>query len=407
MADLNEILYGASGGAAVPMSVPEGVLPPQSPVSAPVAPAIASQPQAPQPQAPQATVPQAVAPQPAPQESIGLFERLRSDPVFSQAALMAGLRLAQGPRPGQSPLGLVADAMLVGKTAHDMLQGNIVRDQQTAETHKANMARSAAQTEGQQLQNEETKLTLPSKVSLLKSKAEALERAGEVEKALQVYEQAKAAFKSFIAKTDTTGIIERATMQELLIPSLESASKRSLQEAQATSAYASANNANAHAALTKAQMENPEKFNKGGGNTSAQIQAAEYLGEQLKKQGKTEAEITRAKSDYLTQSKTKSEYESFVHWAGVAGIDISTPAKVKEAMGLYNTTKEILGGTPPEVPATTPQKTAGPTAMQDPKAAAIARLRATPGAEAYTIGNLTPNGWEVLDKTGKVVAYGR
>jgi sugar phosphate permease len=78
-----------------------------------------------------------------------------------------------------------------------------------------------------------------------------------------------------------------------------------------------------------------------------------------------------------------------------------------EAMGLYNNTKEILGGTSPEVPATTPQKTAGPTAMQDPKAAAIARLRATPGAEAYTIGNLTPNGWEVLDKTGKVVAYGR
>lgn len=39
MADLNEILYGASGGAAIPMSVPEGVLPPQAPISTPVAPA--------------------------------------------------------------------------------------------------------------------------------------------------------------------------------------------------------------------------------------------------------------------------------------------------------------------------------------------------------------------------------
>lgn len=400
MADFNEILYGAPGGASVPMAVPEGVLPPQAAAPQAAAPEMAPQPQ-------QAVQPQTPPPQPAPQESLGLFERLRSDPVLSQAALMAGIRLAQGPRPGQTPLGLVADAMLVGKTAHDMLQGNVVQDQRTAETHQANMARSAAQTEGQQLQNEETKLTMPSKVSTLKLKAEALERAGQVEKALQVYEQAKAEFKSFIAKTDRTGIVERAAMQEILIPSLESASKMALQEAQAASAYGSANNSNAHAALANEQRTNPEKFNKGGGNTSAQIQAAEYLGEQLKKQGKSDAEITRAKSDYLTQSKTKNEYESFMHWAGVAGVDISTPAKVKEAMGLYNNTREILGGAPQEALTTTPQKAPGPTAMQDPKAAAVARLRATPGAEAYTIGNLTPSGWEVLDKTGKIVAYGR
>ena len=95
MADFNEILYGSPGGMATPVAVPEGVLPPQAAVPQAAPPVMA----------PQAAQPQAAPPQAPPeQESMGLFERLRSDPVLSQAALMAGIRLAQGPRPGQTQL---------------------------------------------------------------------------------------------------------------------------------------------------------------------------------------------------------------------------------------------------------------------------------------------------------------
>jgi len=399
MADFNEILYGVPGGMATPVAVPEGVLPPQA----------AAPQEAPPVMAPQAAQPQAAPPQAPPQqESLGLFERLRSDPLLSQAALMAGIRLAQGPRPGQTALGLVGDAMLVGKTAHDMLQGNIVQEQRARETHQANMVRSAAQTEGQQLQNDETRQVMPSRVSALRSKAESLERAGQVEKALQVYEQAKAEFKSFLAKTDTSGMIERAAMQEILIPSLESASKLALQAGQTASAYGSANNQNAHAALANEQRTNPEKFNKGGGNTSAQIQAAEYLGEQLKKQGKSDEEVIRAKSDYLTQSKTKSEYEAFMHWAGVSGVDISTPKKVEEAMGIYNSTKALLGSKQGSTSQTAKSEAASgtPNTNMSPRDLMLHRLSKTPGAEGYTVGKLTPRGWEIFDKSGKLVHYG-
>ena len=395
MSDFNEIINGRPGGIKLPIQVPEGVLPPQAAVPQ----------EAPPVMAPQAAQPQAAPPQAPPeQESMGLFERLRSDPVLSQAALMAGIRLAQGPRPGQTALGLVGDAMMVGKTAHDMLQGNIVQDQRTGETHQANMARSAAQTEGQQLQNDETKQVMPSRVSALRSKAEQLMRAGEVEKALLPYEKAKAELKSWLATEDKNGYFVNSVLHEFTIPGLEAQMKMGLQAAQTASAYGSANNSNAHAALANAQRTDPEKFNKGG-STSAQIQAAEYLGEQLKKQGKTDAEINQAKSDYLTQSKTKSEYEAFMQWAGVAGVDLSTPKKVQEARDLYNSTRELIGSKQGQAPQGTKGE-ASPNTNMSPKAIMETRLKQTPGAEGYTVGRLTQNGWEIFNKDGKLVHFG-
>ena len=383
MADFNEILYGAPGGMATPVAVPEGVLPPQ-----------AAQPQAAPPQAPPE------------QESLGLFERLRSDPVLSQAALMAGIRLAQGPRPGQTALGLVGDAMMVGKTAHDMLQGNIVQDQRTGETHQANMARSAAQTEGQQLQNDETKQVMPSRVKALRLKAEALERAGDIEKASQVYEQAKAEFKSFLAKTDNTGMVERAAMDEILMPSLEKRAKINYMNQQAGASAASADASSARAGLYNAQASGqiPASGGGKGGAASAQIAAAEYLGETLRQQGKSEEEIAAAKIRHLTESKRKGNYAEFLQWVGASGVDISTPAKESEAIAAYQASRARMEGgegvSSPAKPAPEAKGSLGPKDLM------AARLKQTPGAEGYTVGRLTPNGWEIFNKDGKLVHFG-
>jgi len=401
MADFNEILYGAPGGMATPVAVPEGVLPPQAAVPQAVPPVMA----------PQAAQPQAAPPQAPPeQESMGLFERLRSDPVLSQAALMAGIRLAQGPRPGQTALGLVGDAMMVGKTAHDMLQGNIVQDQRAGETHQANMARSAAQTEGQQLQNDETKQVMPSRVKALRLKAEALERAGDVEKASQVYEQAKAEFKSFLAKTDNTGMVERAAMDEILMPSLEKRAKINYMNQQAGASAASADASSARAGLYNAQASGQVPAGGGGGKggaASAQIAAAEYLGETLRQQGKSEEEIAAAKIRHLTESKRKGNYAEFLQWVGASGVDISTPAKESEAIAAYQASRARMEGG--EAPVAAPKAAPGGKAPSpsEPRAAAEARLKATPGAEGYTLGRLTPQGWEVRDGKGKLIGFGQ
>lgn len=400
MADFNEILYGVPGGMATPVAVPEGVLPPQAAAPQEAAPIMA----------PQAAQPQAAPPQAPPQqESLGLFERLRSDPLLSQAALMAGIRLAQGPRPGQTALGLVGDAMMVGKTAHDMLQGNVVQEQRAGETHQANMARSAAQTEGQQLQNDETRQVMPSRVKALRLKAEALERAGDVEKASQVYEQAKAEFKSFLAKTDTTGMVERAAMDEILMPSLEKRAKINYMNQQAGASAASADAASARAGLYNAQASGqiPTGGSGKGGAASAQIAAAEYLGETLRQQGKSEEEIAAAKIRHLTESKRKGNYAEFLQWVGASGVDISTPAKESEAIAAYQASRARMEGG--EAPTTAPKTAPGgkTPSLSEPRAAAEARLKATPGAEGYTLGRLTPQGWEVKDSKGKLIGFGQ
>ena len=398
MSDFNEIINGRPGGIKLPIQVPEGVLPPQAEVPQ----------EAPPVMAPQAAQPQAAPPQAPPeQESMGLFERLRSDPVLSQAALMAGIRLAQGPRPGQTALGLVGDAMMVGKTAHDMLQGNIVQDQRTGETHQANMARSAAQTEGQQLQNDETKQVMPSRVKALRLKAEALERAGDIEKASQVYEQAKAEFKSFLAKTDNTGMVERAAMDEILMPSLEKRAKINYMNQQAGASAASADASSARAGLYNAQASGQIPAGGGGGKggaASAQIAAAEYLGETLRQQGKSEEEIAAAKIRHLTESKRKGNYAEFLQWVGASGVDISTPAKESEAIAAYQASRARMEGgegvSSPAKPAPEAKGSLGPKDLM------AARLKQTPGAEGYTVGRLTPNGWEIFNKDGKLVHFG-
>lgn len=54
----------------------------------------------------------------------GFMDKMRTDPAFSQAMLMMGARLMQGPKNGQDFAGLVGDAALIGATAHGFVRAN-------------------------------------------------------------------------------------------------------------------------------------------------------------------------------------------------------------------------------------------------------------------------------------------
>lgn len=53
------------------------------------------------------------------------FTKLRTDPAMTQAMMMMGARLMQGPHYGQDQLGALGDAAMIGLTAHNMMKENI------------------------------------------------------------------------------------------------------------------------------------------------------------------------------------------------------------------------------------------------------------------------------------------
>lgn len=270
MADLNSILYGQPGTNAFPgvPQVPQGVLqqssvPPEAPPPQLPAGALQGQIQQPAPQAPQ-----------SPAESPGmldgfssLVDRVRSDPAMAQAAMMAGIRLAQGARPGQSVLGLLGDTAQMGMTAYQMLEGN-KRTQGMQDTEFKNKQEAQqATTQGQQLQNAEAQATLPAMIKAKIAKAGMLERAGKVDEAESVVAQLRADYRKTVATNPGSAQFERAWSQEIDNQGLTDSLKQQLLQAQTANAYASAGasgasaeNSSAHAGLARAQTENPERF---------------------------------------------------------------------------------------------------------------------------------------------------
>ncbi len=221
---------------------------------------------APQPM-PQAAPPQA-APQAAPPQEDGgflsLIEKVRSDPALSQAALMAGVRLAQGARPGQTVLGLLGDTVQMGTTAYQMMKGNERAQEMQDQKFAADQAREGAVTEGIQLGNKEKLGTLPANIRAAVLRAEALARKGEIEKASQVFDVAEASLRSAYAGTDQ-GVSDMLAgiRQQIFGP----VTKENRAAAESTSQIglrtAQVDHIGSQMATEKDKRENPGKYSQG------------------------------------------------------------------------------------------------------------------------------------------------
>ncbi len=238
----------ASGAPPVPQELAAGMAPQAAPQPMPQV-------------APQ------VAPQAPPQEDGGflsLIEKVRSDPALSQAALMAGVRLAQGARPGQTVLGLLGDTVQMGTTAYQMMKGNERAQEMQDQKFAADQAREGAVTEGIQLGNKEKLGTLPANIRAAMLRAEALARKGEIEKASQIFDVAEASLRSTYAGTDQGAIDMLAGIrQQILNPvtkenraAAESASQIDLRAAQV-------GHIGSQMETEKDKRENPGKYSQG------------------------------------------------------------------------------------------------------------------------------------------------
>lgn len=260
MADLNSILYGQAGQNAFPgvPQVPPGTL---TQASAP--------PEVPPAQlSPEALQGQVQQPQPA--EAGGspgmldgfssLVEKVRSDPALSQAAMMAGIRLAQGARPGQSPLSLLGDTVQMGMTAYNMLEGNKRTQGMADQAFQADLAGKQADTEGKVLTNQENRRTSDARTSMILEKAAILARAGQLDKAEQIVRLAKADFFAAKAQDVNSSDLERIWMSELQKAGLESDSLIGLRRAETARALEQVGEIGASADLTRAKMSDPARF---------------------------------------------------------------------------------------------------------------------------------------------------
>ncbi len=420
--DLNSILYGGQANPQMSVpgvpAVPPGILAglqPQAPQMSMMVPqgmpapeGVESQQALPQ------SLPQAVAPEASSQS---IFDKIRSDPKMAQAALMAGIRLAQGAKPGQTALGLVGDAMMMGLTAHDMLTYNETQQGMQQEKHQAEMARSAAATEGQQLQNEESRAAMPSRLQALKLKAESLLRAGEVEKAKQVYDVAKASFQSAMAQSNASDQLQQAWMQELLIPALEGEAKIGLMKAQAGAATQAGSASAAHANLYNQQATNPEKF-RSSGEESAVVKAANHYAMQLRAQGMPEDQVAGKVAEFMSGKKPVDAWTDFNNWAMQNNIPTTKPEDMKKATTMYWEQRRALeGGKAPGGPAPVAPATSSAPATKGAKTPAcspegtrqdILKLMETmPELKGMSVGSLTGQGWEIKDPSGKLVGHFR
>lgn len=311
MANLGALLFGqglnsfqpgiqlssdASGAPPVPQELAAGLAPQAAPQMMPQV-------------APQA-VSQAASPTQEDGGFLSLIEKVRSDPALSQAALMAGVRLAQGARPGQTALGLLGDTVLMGTTAYQMMKGNERAQGMQDQKFAADQTREAAVTEGIQLGNREKLGTLPANIKAAILRAEALARKGEIEKASQVFDVAEASLRSAYAGTDQGSLDMLAGIrQQILNPvqknqreSAESASRIGLQGAQAESAQATTD-------LTRKRIEDPEKY---GVSSKAQVGEKQTFAEWQIKQvmnayGVDEAEAFRMLQQKELTSKSPEE----------------------------------------------------------------------------------------------------
>lgn len=301
----------------------------------------------------------------------GFMDRLKNDQAFAQAAIMMGARMMQGPRPGQDAFGALGEATMIGVQAYNMGKQNEIDNQLANERAAVLNDQTRAQTAGVQAatvgktqENAENLLTKGDRVKTLRLKAQALERAGKVAEAQQIYDMAKAEFMSKQAVKNPAQM-EQLWQEELKSPVEDAKSKRNLQGAQA--GYYGA-----QAERQKAETENPDKFRRAG-SQGAMVQSREQLKQMYREAnpGATEQQINQMVIDQELHAKRKDVGDSFIRFVSDNGYDMSNQKEAAKAKAAFlaarQITEELVGGKPAATPKPAPAqpgvKSAQPTTI--------------------------------------------
>jgi hypothetical protein len=326
------------------------------------------------------------------QDKGGFFEKVRSDPAFSQAMLMMGSRLMQGMKPGQDEYGMMGDAAMIGMTAHNMAQANArtnkIQDDRISrevETHDAQMEASQANTAATKQQTEQRAELFPETKAKLAQEVLNLRSQGRLNDAQALIAEFKSDPKRLSQMWD-----------------LDIADKRA-----STNAHnASAANSNAQAGFNSERTAAAKALNAEGdsnavlhgnrGATAVTEERIKALEKTLRKaytpEEKSDAEISKMAANSLLEKKG-GDAEN-LRWLAENHTDKATRTwasnKLAESQGF------------PGSKGATPGK--GAAAPTNPDGVAE-RFAADPAMKGNTLGAKTPKGMEVKDAKGKVIGY--
>lgn len=256
----------------------------------------------------------------------GFFDKLRTDPKLSQAMLVMGSALMQGPKPGQDQFGLFGNAMMAGALTHNMLTLNEGVDQRATQESAARVAESGQRVKAGVQKMEQDAALHPVLMEKYNAEIVRAKQAGELDRV-------KALKEAFLN--------DPKNLEKMLNADLD------VKKAQAASGYGSANANNARAEQLRDETKDPSKYHKARGGTggSAQVQTLDTLTRYYADiyPNETPAEHKQRALDYQATAKGKERQAEFLDFVTKQGYDLANPKEMERATKAFEAVEKQFG----------------------------------------------------------------
>ena len=264
-------------------------------------------------------------------EQGGFFQKMEKDPAFTQAMLMAGVRMMQGPRRGQGTAGMIGDAMAVG-----------------AATYGGQKASDQAFTLKQQ---EEQRRTAESQSTIARNDEAMATSKQKREQDAALFPETQKKVSEEIRRARLQGDVAQA---DLLIKTWKSDPKRLAEEwqldqdktrAQINRDNASAGASAAHARFYTAQTENPEKFRTSNFGTAQTVQNRADVEKRYRTMypDESDAQINKRVLEFEKSAKSQDLEAAFFKFAADNGFDMSQPGEADRALAAFQAGQAAIG----------------------------------------------------------------
>lgn len=390
MFDLQSILYPQPAGAPLPTAA--------EPVAQSVtAPMVGEQPLPAQgaPSAPPAAPPiTPLTETSTPQEKMGFFDKLRTDPNLAQSILMTGLTMMQ-PQQGESTLGLVGRSIMAGNTAKQFLDQNAVEDTRRAEEHAVQQDFRKTQTAAAKQTMEQKAQEFPQTMRKLQIDIDNAATDGEKKRAEAAMKTFEADPKRMAEKFDLDREATRANITQ------------SRAAAGASSASARASNALTDERVLGTSVKRELLDPKTTPERKAQIRAMytaddSATNQQVDKEARTKALIKEANPDWTDQQVSARALE-MVDPTNMKGQEFQTLRELLRNAETDSEIQEIKGKM--HALLAKAENSRNPTGAKPAATGDVAsKFAADPAMKGNTLGKSTPKGTEVLSN-GKVIGY--
>jgi len=324
-----------------------------------------------------------------PQEKLGFFERLRTDPNLAQSVMMMGLNMMQGPRDGENFLGLAGRSGMLATQAKQFLdQSSVDQQRQAAESQSLIKSRDT-QTAATQQQIDQRAQEFPQTLRKLQLDIDNATTDGERKRAEAAMKVFEADPKRMAEKFDLDRAATRANINQS--NAAAGASSASARASNALTEERTFGNKGRAAALDpNTTPEELERYRRGFqlDDKSGQLAVSKQ------KSAEIEALIKRVNPDW-TDQQVAQEALTMIDPSGLKGQKF-------QALKIL-----IDNASDSEKPVLLEQlrgMTVGQKKADAAPAPAAVRFKADPAMAGHTLGETTPQGIQVL-KNGKVIGY--